>query len=87
MLEEALEANPFWEGYDISRIFFITLADTPPDLTVRERVSRDLTPEKFAFGKDTTSLYIPGSYGRGALSSNFLKKRTGPGGPRGTSVP
>jgi uncharacterized protein (DUF1697 family) len=76
-LEEALEANPFTEGYDISRVFFVFFAKTPPAEKVRELLSLDLSPEKLAFGENNAYMYIPGTYGRGALSGNFLEKKLG----------
>jgi len=76
-LEEALEANPFTEGYDISRVFFVSFAKTPPAEKVRELLSLDLSPEKLAFGENTAYMYIPGVYGRGTLSGNFLEKKLG----------
>ena len=76
-LEEALEANPFTKGYDISRVFFVSFAEKPPAEKVRELLSRDLSPEKLAFGENTAYMYIPGTYGSGTLSSNFLEKKLG----------
>jgi len=76
-LEEALGANPFTEGYDISRVFFVSFAETPPADKVRELQSLDLSPERLAFGENTAYMYIPGTYGRGTLSGNFLEKKLG----------
>ena len=76
-LEEALAANPFTEGYDRSRVFFVSFAEPPPEEKVRELLSLDLTPEKLAFGNNTAYMYIPGTYGRGTLSGNFLEKKLG----------
>jgi uncharacterized protein (DUF1697 family) len=76
-LEEALEENPFTKGYDISRVFFVSFAKTPPVDKVRELLSLDLSPEKLAFGENTAYMYIPGVYGKGTLSGNFLEKKLG----------
>ncbi len=76
-LEEALEANPFTGGYDLSRVFFVSFAIPPPVEKIRELLSLDLAPEKLAFGKNTAYLYIPGKYGGGTLSGGFLEKKTG----------
>ena len=76
-LEEVLGANPFTKGYDISRVFFVSFAETPPAERVRELQSLDLSPEKLVFGENTAYMYIPGAYGRGALSGNFLEKKLG----------
>ena len=42
-LEEALEANPFTKGYDISRVFFVSFTKTPPADKIRELLSLDLS--------------------------------------------
>ena len=76
-LEEAIEVNPFTKGYDISRVFFVSFAEKPPAEKVRELLSLDLSPEKLAFGENTAYMYIPGTYGRGTLSGNFLEKKLG----------
>jgi uncharacterized protein (DUF1697 family) len=76
-LEEALEANPFTKGYDISRVFFVSFEKTPPAQKVMELLSLDISPEKLAFGEKTAYMYIPGPYGRGTLSGNFLEKKLG----------
>ena len=76
-LEEALRVNPFTEGYDISRMFFVFFAEKPPAEKVRELQSIDFSPEKLAFGDNTAYMYIPGAYGRGTLSGNFLEKKLG----------
>jgi uncharacterized protein (DUF1697 family) len=76
-LEEALEANPFTKGYDISRVFFVSFEKTPPAQKVRDLLAQDLLPEKLAFGENTAYMYIPGPYGRGILSGNFLEKNLG----------
>jgi len=76
-LEEALENNPFGSGHDISRVFFISFADPPPEEKVRELAGGDYAPEKLAFGRQTAYLYIPGPYGKGTLSNNFLEKKLG----------
>jgi len=76
-LEEALENNPFTAGYDISRVFFISYAETPPADKVRDLLARDFGQEKLASVRQTAYLYIPGPYGKGTLSNNFLEKQLG----------
>ena len=76
-LEEAIEANPFTRGYDISRVFFVSFAQTPPADKVRELLSLDLSPEKLAFGENTAYMYISGTYGRGHSPAIFWKRNSG----------
>ena len=76
-LEEALVANPFTKGYDISRVFFVSFENPPTAQKVGELLALDLSPEKLAFGENTAYMYIPGQYGRGTLTGNFLEKKLG----------
>jgi uncharacterized protein (DUF1697 family) len=76
-LEEALEANPFKSGYDLSRVFFVSFAEPPQTEKINELLALDFSEEKLAFGKNTAYMYIPGLYGRGTLSGNFLEKKLG----------
>jgi uncharacterized protein (DUF1697 family) len=76
-LEEALSGNPFTEGYDLSRVFFVSFAVPPEEKMVSELLAMDLTPEKLAFGTNAAYMNIPGAYGRGTLSANFLEKKLG----------
>jgi uncharacterized protein (DUF1697 family) len=76
-LEEALAENPFKEGYDISRVFFVSFAEPPPVHKACGLLSQDYSPEKLAFGTNTAYMYIPGAYGRGVLSGTFLEKKLG----------
>jgi uncharacterized protein (DUF1697 family) len=76
-LKEALEGNPFKTGYDISRVFFVSFASPPPADKIVDLLSRDISPEKLAFGKMAAYMYIPGQYGKGTLSGNYLEKKLG----------
>jgi uncharacterized protein (DUF1697 family) len=76
-LEESLQGNPFRTGYDISRVFFVLFSQAPPEEKTRDLMTRDLSPEKLAFGNNTAFMYIPGPYGKGTLSNNFLEKQLG----------
>ena len=76
-LEEALNGNPFREGYDISRVFFVSFAMPPREDRIAELLSLDISPEKLAFGEMAAYMYIPGPYGKGTLSGNFLEKKLG----------
>jgi uncharacterized protein (DUF1697 family) len=74
-LEEALAANPFTKGYDLSRVFFVSFEKKPLKQKAGELLSLDFSPEKLAFGENTAYMYIPGQYGKGTLSGNFLEKK------------
>jgi len=76
-MEEALDKNPFTAGYKISRVFFVSFAMPPPGDRIAELLSLDISPEKLAFGEMAAYMYIPGPYGKGTLSGNFLEKKLG----------
>jgi uncharacterized protein (DUF1697 family) len=76
-LQKVLDENPFKRGYDSSRVFFVSFAEPPPPQKIKALLAQDFSPEKLAVTKDTAYLYIPGTYGRGVLSGNFLEKRLG----------
>ena len=78
-LHKVLEENPFQQGYDISRVFFVVFVQIPTPEKVKELSAQDFGDEKLAFTRtrDAAYMYIPGSYGRGRLSNNFLEKKLG----------
>ena len=78
-LQKVLDENPFQQGYDISRVFFVVLAQIPTPEKVKELSAQDFGDEKLAFTStgDAAYMYIPGPYGKGSLSNNFLEKQLG----------
>jgi uncharacterized protein (DUF1697 family) len=74
-LQQVLLDNPFQEGYDLSRVFFVLFARRPTPEKVTELLARDFGEEKLAIVGDAAYLYIPGTYGAGKLSNNFLEKK------------
>jgi len=76
-LQKVLDENPFKQGYDISRIFFVLFAEPPRSQKVKELLAQDFSPEELAITKNAAYMYIPGTYGRGILSGNFLEKKLG----------
>jgi uncharacterized protein (DUF1697 family) len=73
-LQKILANNPFQEGYDISRVFFVLFAQIPATEKVKELLTQNFGDEKLAIAGDAAYLYIPSTYGRGKLSNNFLEK-------------
>jgi uncharacterized protein (DUF1697 family) len=57
----------------------VVLAQVPPPEKVQELSAQDFGEEKLAFTRTRNAayLYIPGPYGRGRLSNNFLEKKLG----------
>ena len=74
-LQKLLANNPFQEGYDISRVFFVLFAQIPVAEKRKELLTQDFGDEKLALAGDAAYMYIPGTYGRGKLSNNFLEKK------------
>ncbi len=75
-LQKVLDKNPFREGYDISRVFFVLFDKRPVAEKVAELLADDFGDEELSIAKDAAYMYIPGSYGSN-LSNNFLEKKLG----------
>ena len=75
-LQEVLDNNPFKEGYDISRVFFVLFGERPAAERVKELLAQDFGDEELSINKYAAYMYIPGSYG-GKLSNNFLERKLG----------
>ena len=76
-LQKVLDENPFAKGHDISRLFFVSFAESPLLQKIKDLLAQDFSPEKLAIAKNTAYMYIPGTYGRGKLSNNFLERKLG----------
>ena len=74
-LVAVLDENPFREGYDISRVFFSLFNDEPENNLAQNLLSIDFSPEELVLTAQTAYMFIPGTYGRGKLSNNFLEKK------------
>ena len=78
-LTQVIDENPFAKGYDISRVFFALFKETPAKDKIAKLLRCVLSPEKLAITDKAAYMYIPGTYGRGKLSSNYLEKQLGVG--------
>ncbi len=76
-LQKVLDENPFGKGFDISRVFFVLFARSPLPQKIKELVAHDFLPEKLAITRSAGYMYIPGTYGSGKLSNNYLEKKLG----------
>jgi uncharacterized protein (DUF1697 family) len=74
-VQAILDNNPFREGYDLSRVFFALFAQRPAPEKVEELLAQNFGEERLAIVGGTAYMYIPGAYGRGKLSNNFLEKK------------
>lgn len=74
-LQKVLDENPFPDGHDISRIFFVSFKKPPPGEKVEELLAQNFSPEELVITGSAAYMYIPGAYGRGKLSNNFLEKK------------
>jgi uncharacterized protein (DUF1697 family) len=74
-LRKVLAGNPFQQGHEVSRVFFVLFAQNPAPEKVEELLAEDFGAEKLVITEDAAYMYIPGTYGRGKLSSNFLEKK------------
>jgi uncharacterized protein (DUF1697 family) len=74
-LKKIISDNPFTEGYDISRVFFVMFKQKPSRADVEKLLSEDYGSEKLVITGLTAYMYIPGTYGKGKLSANYLEKK------------
>jgi uncharacterized protein (DUF1697 family) len=76
-LQKVLADNPFKTGHDITRVFFVLFNQLPAPGKATELLARDLGEEKLVMTKHAAYMYIPGPYGKGKLSNNYLEKQLG----------
>ncbi|MCB0571985.1 MAG: DUF1697 domain-containing protein [Phaeodactylibacter sp.] len=76
-LQQLLDENPFREGYDISRVFYVSFQEYPSSEKVESLLAQDFAPEVLAITSTAAYMYIPHTYGRGKLSNNFLERKLG----------
>jgi uncharacterized protein (DUF1697 family) len=76
-IEKMLYENPFTEGHDISRVFFVSLHRNPSPEKTTDLLQKDFSPEKLVINDLTAYMYIPGTYGKEKLHNNFLEKKLG----------
>ncbi len=74
-LQNILKENPFQKEFDISRVFFVLFATPPSPEKIKELIAQDFSSEKLVITKNAGYMYIPGTYGSGKLSSNYLEKK------------
>jgi uncharacterized protein (DUF1697 family) len=76
-VQDVLQACPFYDYPDPSRIFFVLLSETPDAGKVAAVLAQDYGEEALAIRDDVAYMVIPGTYGRTRLSSNYLEKKLG----------
>ncbi|MBP1618713.1 MAG: hypothetical protein H6Q14_2540 [Bacteroidetes bacterium] len=75
-LVQIIQQNPFQgEGYDISRVFFAMYNGELNEELKAKLLMEDFSPEYLSITQQVAYMYIPGTYGRGKLSNNFLEKK------------
>ncbi|WP_345454167.1 DUF1697 domain-containing protein [Deinococcus aluminii] len=76
-LQKVLDNNPYQQRHATSRMFFVLFSEPPPSRKVGGLLGQDYGEEELAITEDAAYLLIPGTYGRGRLSSNFLERKLG----------
>jgi uncharacterized protein (DUF1697 family) len=75
-LMQIIEENPFQgEDFDISRAFFAMYNGELNEELKAKLLAEDFSPEYLSITHQVAYMYIPGTYGRGKLSNNFLEKK------------
>ena len=76
-LQKTLDENPFTDGHDISRVFYLWFASLPDTAKVKALTAQDFGEEKLVITRHAAYMYIPGSAARSVISNNFLEKKLG----------
>lgn len=76
-VQSLLDRNPFLSGHDLSRLFFVFFAQKPSSEAMQKLQAQNFGEEKLALFTDGAVMYIPGTYGKGKLSNNYLEKQLG----------
>ncbi len=76
-LQKVLDENPFTNGYDLSRVFFVQFAKLPPQIKAEELMAQDFGEEKLVVTETAGYMYIPGNAARSKLSNAMLEKKLG----------
>jgi len=76
-LQKVVNENPFTDGHDISRVFFVSLKKAPSPAKCRALLAEDFGEEKLAIKGMAAYMYIPGSAARSKLSGGLLEKKLG----------
>ena len=76
-LQQVLAENPFSNGHDKSRVFFVLFAESPSQQKTGELMANDFGDEKLVIAGSTAYMYIPGNAARSKLSNTMLEKKLG----------
>ena len=74
-LQTVIEENPFIGQVDRSRIFFSLFNDIPEKQKIDTLLEQDFSPGWLLITSHAAYMFIPGVYGRGRLSNQFLEKK------------
>lgn len=76
-LLQVINNNPFNNGHDLSRVFFVLFGEVPPRKQAEDLMANDFGDEKLVIGETSGYMYIPGSAARSKLSNVMLEKKLG----------
>lgn len=76
-LQQVLKENPFSQGYDLSRVFFVLFGEAPSQQIAEELMANDFGEEKLLIDITSGYMYIPGNAARSKLSNVMLEKKLG----------
>jgi uncharacterized protein (DUF1697 family) len=74
-LQKVLDANPFRDGFDPSRVFYVLFKNRPNPIKVEALSALDFENEKMFIGTDEAYLYLPENAARSKLSNVFLERK------------
>ncbi len=74
-LQKLLNGNPFGDGYDGSRVFYVSFSENPSAKNIQMVLKDDFGENKLSFGQHGAYMYIPGNAARSKLNNNYLEKK------------
>ncbi|SIQ60091.1 DUF1697 domain-containing protein [Pontibacter lucknowensis] len=75
-LRKMLDNNPFQgEEYLMTRVFFVSFQESPPEEKVQALLAQDFAPEKLSLNSTAGYMYIPQAFSDSKLSNNFLERK------------
>lgn len=74
-LQKVLDANPFGNEFDPSRIFFVLFKNQPNPIKAEELGAQDFGKEKLVIEQNAAYLYMPENAANSKLSNNLLERK------------
>ncbi len=74
-LSKILKENPFQEGFDPARVFYVLFKDNPTQEKCNALLEKEFGIEKLAISQTAAYLYLPENASRSKLSNRFIERK------------